>query len=105
MQGVPAQVRHGRRTLLPGAWRCAAPSATESRLSICRQSSYRAPLHPQDHLHGRVRSVEKFHCVSCGHRAHADAVGALNVLRAGLVRRNAQPGMARSPDSSEGGVT
>ncbi|MGI5460847.1 RNA-guided endonuclease InsQ/TnpB family protein [Streptomyces sp. CA-249302] len=34
---------------------------------------------------------EKFHCVSCGHRAHADTVGALNVLRAGLVRREAQP--------------
>ncbi|MFB7712335.1 RNA-guided endonuclease InsQ/TnpB family protein [Streptomyces sp. NPDC056105] len=34
---------------------------------------------------------EKFHCVSCGHTAHADTVGALNVLRAGLVRRKAQP--------------
>ncbi|MET9125022.1 transposase [Streptomyces sp. NPDC004528] len=34
---------------------------------------------------------EKFHCVSCGHSAHADTVGALNVLRAGLVRRDAQP--------------
>ncbi|WP_328619342.1 RNA-guided endonuclease InsQ/TnpB family protein [Streptomyces sp. NBC_00354] len=34
---------------------------------------------------------EKFHCVSCGHIAHADMVGALNVLRAGLVRRDAQP--------------
>ncbi|MFJ9242514.1 RNA-guided endonuclease InsQ/TnpB family protein [Streptomyces sp. NPDC101776] len=34
---------------------------------------------------------EKFHCVSCGHTAHADEVGALNVLRAGLVRRNANP--------------
>ncbi|MEU2674281.1 transposase [Streptomyces sp. NPDC007164] len=32
---------------------------------------------------------EKFHCVSCGHTAHADTVGALNVLRAGLVRRDA----------------
>lgn len=32
---------------------------------------------------------EKFHCVSCGHQAHADTVGALNVLRAGLVRREA----------------
>lgn len=32
---------------------------------------------------------EKFHCVSCGHQAHADVVGATNVLRAGLVRRNA----------------
>ncbi|MEU9853517.1 transposase [Streptomyces sp. NPDC047974] len=34
---------------------------------------------------------EKFHCVSCGHQAHADVVGALNVLRAGLVRREAAP--------------
>lgn len=32
---------------------------------------------------------EKFHCVSCGHRAHADTVGAINVLRAGLVHRDA----------------
>ncbi|MER5853979.1 transposase [Streptomyces sp. NPDC002012] len=32
---------------------------------------------------------EKFHCVSCGHQAHADVVGATNVLRAGLVRRDA----------------
>lgn len=34
---------------------------------------------------------EKFHCQACGHSAHADTVGALNVLRAGLVRREAQP--------------
>jgi putative transposase len=34
---------------------------------------------------------EKFHCVACGHTAHADVVGATNVLRAGLVRRNANP--------------
>ncbi|MFE9046029.1 zinc ribbon domain-containing protein, partial [Streptomyces sp. NPDC007818] len=34
---------------------------------------------------------EKFHCVSCGHQAHADTVGAINVLRAGLVRRDAHP--------------
>ncbi|MEU1036414.1 transposase [Streptomyces mirabilis] len=34
---------------------------------------------------------EKFHCVSCRHKAHADTVGALNVLRAGLVRRDARP--------------
>lgn len=31
----------------------------------------------------------KFQCTACGHRAHADTVGALNVLRAGLVRREA----------------
>jgi putative transposase len=34
---------------------------------------------------------EKFHCVACGHHAHADTVGATNVLRAGLVRRDANP--------------
>ncbi|MFE7807998.1 RNA-guided endonuclease InsQ/TnpB family protein, partial [Streptomyces sp. NPDC057430] len=34
---------------------------------------------------------EKFHCQACGHHAHADTVGALNVLRAGLVRRDAHP--------------
>lgn len=40
---------------------------------------------------GNRPTQEKFHCVSCGHSAHADTVGALNVLRAGLVRRDAQP--------------
>ncbi|MFE2412572.1 RNA-guided endonuclease InsQ/TnpB family protein, partial [Kitasatospora sp. NPDC059408] len=35
---------------------------------------------------------DTFHCVACGHRAHADTVGATNVLRAGLVRRNARKG-------------
>jgi putative transposase len=34
---------------------------------------------------------EKFHCVACGHTAHADTVGATNVPRAGLVRRDANP--------------
>ncbi|MBT2491680.1 transposase [Streptomyces sp. ISL-96] len=34
---------------------------------------------------------DKFHCQACGHTAHADTVGALNVLRAGLARREAQP--------------
>ncbi|MEW1914774.1 zinc ribbon domain-containing protein, partial [Kitasatospora sp. NPDC085895] len=32
-----------------------------------------------------------FRCVGCGHQAHADTVGAINVLRAGLVRRDANP--------------
>ncbi|WP_327064209.1 transposase [Kitasatospora purpeofusca] len=35
---------------------------------------------------------ETFHCVGCGHQAHADTVGATNVLRAGLVRRDARQG-------------
>ncbi|MFJ9605931.1 RNA-guided endonuclease InsQ/TnpB family protein, partial [Kitasatospora sp. NPDC101176] len=34
---------------------------------------------------------EKFHCLACGHQDHADTVGAINVLRAGLVRRQANP--------------
>ncbi|MFB7225620.1 zinc ribbon domain-containing protein [Streptomyces sp. NPDC056227] len=38
-----------------------------------------------------AQNHETFHCVACGHSAHADTVGALNVLRAGLVRREAQP--------------
>ena len=34
---------------------------------------------------------DKFHCAACAHTAHADTVGALNVLRAGPARRNANP--------------
>ncbi|MGW3599278.1 RNA-guided endonuclease InsQ/TnpB family protein [Streptomyces sp. NPDC005167] len=45
---------------------------------------------------------EKFHCVSCGHQAPADTVGALNVLRAGLVRRNA-PSAERETPHFKGG--
>ncbi|MFF8678138.1 RNA-guided endonuclease InsQ/TnpB family protein [Streptomyces sp. NPDC015237] len=42
------------------------------------------------HVAGENRPTQdKFHCAACGHRAHADTVGALNVLRAGLVRREA----------------
>ncbi|WP_282693669.1 transposase [Streptomyces sp. CC208A] len=40
---------------------------------------------------GNRPTQEKFRCVGCGHQARADHVGALNVLRAGLVRRDAQP--------------
>ncbi|MEV7004242.1 zinc ribbon domain-containing protein [Streptomyces sp. NPDC093982] len=40
---------------------------------------------------------DKFLCVSCGHHAHADTVGAINALRAGLVRPRRQSGIARSP--------
>ncbi|MGK4584894.1 RNA-guided endonuclease InsQ/TnpB family protein [Kitasatospora sp. HPMI-4] len=35
---------------------------------------------------------DTFHCVNCSHTAHADTVGAVNVLRAGLARRNARKG-------------
>ncbi|MFF3687035.1 zinc ribbon domain-containing protein [Streptomyces sp. NPDC002187] len=34
---------------------------------------------------------DTFHCTACDHQAHAGTVGALNVLRAGLARRNARP--------------
>ncbi|WP_328981015.1 zinc ribbon domain-containing protein [Streptomyces canus] len=34
---------------------------------------------------------DRFHCVTCGHHAHADILAATNVLRAWLVRRNANP--------------
>ena len=40
---------------------------------------------------GNRPTQEKFHCQSCGHKAHADTVGAINVLRAGLARRDANP--------------
>ncbi|MGW2779765.1 zinc ribbon domain-containing protein [Streptomyces populi] len=45
---------------------------------------------------------EEFHCVARGHTAHADTVGAVNVLRAGLVRRDADPGVTRSRRSHPG---
>ncbi|MFE0190176.1 RNA-guided endonuclease InsQ/TnpB family protein [Streptomyces sp. NPDC058989] len=34
---------------------------------------------------------DTFHCQACDHTAHADTVGASNVLRAGLARRQAAP--------------
>ncbi|MGW6691647.1 zinc ribbon domain-containing protein [Streptomyces sp. NPDC054961] len=47
------------------------------------------PAHRQQATSNRP-TQQKFHCVSCGHTAHADTVGAINVLnRAGLVRCNA----------------
>ncbi|WP_374115614.1 zinc ribbon domain-containing protein [Streptomyces sp. NK15101] len=42
---------------------------------------------------------EKFHRVSCGHTAHADTVGAANVLRAGPVRREAHRHSEKPPRS------
>jgi putative transposase len=40
---------------------------------------------------GNRPAQEKFHCLACGHTAHAETVGAINVLRAGLARRDANP--------------
>lgn len=45
---------------------------------------------------------DAFHCVGCGHRAHADVVGASNVLRAGLARRRAAPAPREAPSATRG---
>lgn len=55
-----------------------------------RNTSRRCPACGHTAKENRL-TQEKFHCVACGHRSHADTVGALNVLRAGLARRKAQP--------------
>ncbi|MFG3117158.1 RNA-guided endonuclease InsQ/TnpB family protein [Streptomyces sp. NPDC048197] len=55
-----------------------------------RSTSRRCPEYGHTAKENRP-TQETFHCVSCGHEAHADTVGALNVLRAGLVRRGAVP--------------
>ncbi|MFJ9829034.1 RNA-guided endonuclease InsQ/TnpB family protein [Streptomyces sp. NPDC101160] len=54
-----------------------------------RNTSRRCPQCGHTAMENRP-TQEKFHCTECGHQAHADTVGALNVLRAGLVRREAQ---------------
>lgn len=54
---------------------------------------------------GNRPSQEKFRCVACGYTAHADTVGALNVLRAGLARREADRLGEKPPRSRDGGVT
>ncbi|MET8546822.1 transposase [Kitasatospora sp. NPDC004799] len=57
-----------------------------------RNTSRQCPRPECGHTSADNRTTqEKFHCVACGHEAHADTVGATNVLRAGLVRREAQP--------------
>jgi predicted RNA-binding Zn-ribbon protein involved in translation (DUF1610 family) len=45
---------------------------------------------------------ERFHCQECGHQAHADTVAAIDVLRAGLVRRDARKGWREAPGPSRG---
>ncbi|MFJ2577363.1 RNA-guided endonuclease InsQ/TnpB family protein [Kitasatospora aureofaciens] len=55
-----------------------------------RNTSRTCPRPECGHVAAENRPTqEKFHCQSCGHTAHADTVGAINVLRAGLARRNA----------------
>ncbi|MEU1597008.1 zinc ribbon domain-containing protein [Streptomyces sp. NPDC005708] len=49
---------------------------------------------------------QTFQCIACSHTAHADTVAAaLNVLRAGLARRKAQPVYREATPSGGGGVT
>jgi putative transposase len=53
-----------------------------------RNTSRRCPC--CGHIASENRPTQAdFDCVACGHTAHADTVGAINVLRAGLVRREA----------------
>ncbi|WP_031072878.1 RNA-guided endonuclease InsQ/TnpB family protein [Streptomyces sp. NRRL WC-3742] len=52
-----------------------------------RNTSRRCPVCGHTAKENRP-TQETFHCVACGHRAHADTVGAVNVLRAGLARRD-----------------
>jgi putative transposase len=56
-----------------------------------RNTSRTCPRTQCGHVAAENRPTqERFRCVSCGHTAHADTVGAVNVLRAGLVRREAR---------------
>jgi putative transposase len=56
-----------------------------------RNTSRTCPRTQCGHVAAENRPTqETFRCVSCGHTAHADTVGAVNVLRAGLVRRDAR---------------
>jgi putative transposase len=56
-------------------------AAAQRALARCRRGSNRRQ-------ENRVTQAE-FQCVRCAHETHADVVGALNVLRTGLVRRDA----------------
>jgi putative transposase len=55
-----------------------------------RNTSRRCPACGRTAAENRL-TQDTFHCIACGHHAHADTVGATNVLRAGLARREAQP--------------
>lgn len=72
----------------------ARAAAADSRA----RSSGPAPAYECGHVSAENGPTqEKFHCQSCGHTAHADTVGALNVLRAGPVRRQANPAQREIP--------
>jgi putative transposase len=57
-----------------------------------RNTSRTCPRKECGHVAAENRVTQaEFRCVACGHTAHADVVGALNVLRAGLARRYTAP--------------
>ncbi|MFJ9442373.1 RNA-guided endonuclease InsQ/TnpB family protein [Kitasatospora sp. NPDC101235] len=69
-----------------------AESAGREVIAVDPRNTSRA-CPPCGHIAKENRPTQKtFHCVACGHKAHADTVGAINVLRAGLARRNARKG-------------
>lgn len=55
-----------------------------------RNTSRTCPREDCGHVAAENRTTQaKFQCVRCGYTQHADVVGAINVLRAGLARREA----------------
>ncbi|MGW7611167.1 RNA-guided endonuclease InsQ/TnpB family protein [Streptomyces sp. NPDC054766] len=68
-----------------------AESAGREVIAVDPRNTSRTCPHCGHTAKGNRPTQEKFCCLLCGHTAHADTVGALNVLRAGLVRRHADP--------------
>ncbi|MFI7232358.1 zinc ribbon domain-containing protein [Nonomuraea angiospora] len=68
-----------------------AESAGRHVVAVNPRNTSRTCPHPGcGHVGGENRpSQADFRCVRCGYTANADIVGAHNVLRAGLVLRNA----------------
>jgi putative transposase len=85
------------RSILDAGWgvflnvlRAKAESAGRVMVEVdARNTSRRCPQCGHVAKENRVTQAD-FVCVRCGHAGHADIVGALNVLRAGLARRAAQ---------------
>jgi putative transposase len=82
------------RSILDAGWGVflailAAKAESAGRELIAVDPRNTSRLCPQcEHVAGENRVTQAdFRCVMCGHTAHADVVGALNVLRAGLARR------------------
>ncbi|MFF8868443.1 zinc ribbon domain-containing protein [Streptomyces sp. NPDC015139] len=78
-----------------GLWRrCDGPRGTDDAFKSLVGDGWCSPdgvALPASAAGENRPTQEKFHCQACGHNAHADTVGAINVLRAGLVRRDANP--------------